>query len=634
MECISIVNDVQVSTEKTLQISESKYCTLMEQSLQAVTIIQNGRIVYSNSAAEELLGYTKEELSAISQADFVTLIHPEDQALVISRIQDRLKGKAVPSRYECRLVTKNGETRWVDLFSTPVEFNGQQSTQTTFIDITERKQAQQGLVELKEFYQDVLDSIINGVWVTDENDTISYANKGMGIIAGISPEEIVGNRVLIDFSEKTLKYFRQHFLKAKKTLKPVHYKNVPVVTPADRLSYQSGWLIPRKRDNLYNGMICSVDDVTDRKQAEIKMQKSEEKFIKAFYSSPSLMAITRMEDGLIIDVNQSFMRTLGYDRDELIGHSTLDLNIWVKQEERKKITKSLQDNKRVQNIEVQARTKSGEKRVVLFSGEIIDLEDNKPYLITIASDITERLRAQEELLKVLTDVSEQKKLRQTQERFVATTSHELITPVTVIKGYIDFLQKYPKQPSQRVEQIYHSLDRNIHRLLLLINNVHSLSKINQDVFSISLSQTDLNEFVRAFQDQCFVLYPSRPILISFRNNGNHDKVHLDQDRILQVLHNLVNNAVKNSPPTSVIEITLIKHASELQISVQDYGAGISHQNFFKLFSPFTHFHTQYSVTGTGLGLYIVKNIIFAHGGSIEVLSQEQFGSSFTIKLPI
>ncbi len=131
------------------------------------------------------------------------------------------------------------------------------------------------VLEIKDFYKSILDNIINGVLVTNADDIIYYTNKGMENISGIPAKQIVGSHVLKDFHESTIKYFRPHYLKAKDTLKSVFYDAVPVRTPSGRLSYQSGWLIPRIKEGKYDGIICTVDDDTERKEAEEKLKESE-----------------------------------------------------------------------------------------------------------------------------------------------------------------------------------------------------------------------------------------------------------------------------------------------------------------------------------------------------------------------
>lgn len=357
-------------------------------------------------------------------------------------------------------------------------------------------------------------------------------------------------------------------------------------------------------------------DIEERERVEEALSRSKNTY---------QMLVENLREGVILEdtighisfVNPRILEMLGYSNEEIIGHHW---NKVIPPEESEFIYQETAKRPKGihNNYETSLLTKDGKRIPVLASANPIFGSEKKF----------------QGVLTVLTDISVQKKMEEMQQRFVAAISHELRTPVTIIRGYIDFLQKMPEQQPVNMERVYKNLNSNIHRLLGLIDNVHTISKMNQDVFTISPSQIDLDDYVRTITDQCIILYPRRSILINYYGNGNKDRIFIDEEKILQVLHNLINNAIKNSPLTSVVELTITKFPNKLQISVQDNGAGISLQNFFLLFRPFSHFNTQYSVKGSGLGLYIVKNIILAHGGKVEVFSQENFGSNFTISVPV
>jgi PAS domain S-box-containing protein len=153
-------------------------------------------------------------------------------------------------------------------------------------EIKRRKQTNAEIKNIKDFYETILESILTGVWVSDKDDVIFYANQEMGVIAGIPTEQMVGARVLIDFPEATLKFLKPYYLKAKKILKPVQYDAIPVTTPEGRQSYQSGWLIPRIIEGHFDGMICTVADVTQQKLATEALQESNEKWRSITKHSP------------------------------------------------------------------------------------------------------------------------------------------------------------------------------------------------------------------------------------------------------------------------------------------------------------------------------------------------------------
>jgi PAS domain S-box-containing protein len=189
-------------------------------------------------------------------------------------------------------------------------------------------------------------------------------------------------------------------------------------------------VVPNKGENenliSYNGII---HDITERKNMENELQKSKEKFYTVFNSSPNLMAITNLQKRTLVDVNESFINTLGYSREELIGKRTEELGLWVKPEQRMSIVAELQKKKRINNYDIQLRTKSGEILQFLSSAEIINL-NNEPHLITTASDITDRSKGEVAL-------------KESEKRFRGTLEHANLIAVQLDRsGIITFANNF------------------------------------------------------------------------------------------------------------------------------------------------------------------------------------------------
>lgn len=119
------------------------------------------------------------------------------------------------------------------------------------------------LKQSKEFFEGVLEGIVTGVWVTDKEDVIVYANKGMEAVTGIAPSQMEGKRVL-EFME----FLKPYYLKAKETLQPFYYGAVPFVTPGTEPKYQSGWLTPQIKNGSFNGMICTIESIPKHTMVE------------------------------------------------------------------------------------------------------------------------------------------------------------------------------------------------------------------------------------------------------------------------------------------------------------------------------------------------------------------------------
>ncbi|MBN1148267.1 MAG: PAS domain S-box protein [Anaerolineales bacterium] len=147
--CLIVLHDItgRKQAEHALRESEGKYRSLVEQSLQGIIVAEGSppRIVFINRAMTEILGYSAEELLAMSSQEVVKLVHPEDRGVFFQRYQARLSGEQAPPRYELRSVRKDGAFGWVEMFSSRIEYLGKPAVQAAFVDITERKRAEEAL---------------------------------------------------------------------------------------------------------------------------------------------------------------------------------------------------------------------------------------------------------------------------------------------------------------------------------------------------------------------------------------------------------------------------------------------------------------------------------------------------------
>ncbi|MGV9198439.1 MAG: PAS domain-containing protein, partial [Promethearchaeia archaeon] len=182
--------------------------------------------------------------------------------------------------------------------------------------IKEKKQLEKKIYRLETFYKTILDGIKSGVWVSNEDDVIVYSNKSMERIAHVNREELIGKHIYTDFPEITIKEFIKYYSKAKKSLEPVFYDNIDVLTPGMKHSFQSGWLIPVKKKEKFSKMICTVDDITKIKNIKEKLKDRESRYT-AIVSSNSI-GVARVDmDGRPIEINQYLHDFFGYSSEEL-----------------------------------------------------------------------------------------------------------------------------------------------------------------------------------------------------------------------------------------------------------------------------------------------------------------------------
>ncbi|MBN2738450.1 MAG: PAS domain S-box protein [Spirochaetales bacterium] len=202
----------------------------------------------------------------------LSIIHPDDLERVIEKGEEA-RNNLHELNLDYRVIRPDGKLCYIHDQARVEQHKDGKFMLGTIQDITERKLNENEIGNLKNFYENILESVEDGIWVTNFDDVIYYTNKAMEKIAGIEREKIIGNHVINDFPEETLKDFIPYYEQAKNQLIPVFYE-VYVKTPALRDSHQTGWLIPLIEDRKYNGMICTIQDTTERKKMEENIKQS------------------------------------------------------------------------------------------------------------------------------------------------------------------------------------------------------------------------------------------------------------------------------------------------------------------------------------------------------------------------
>ncbi|MFW9777594.1 MAG: ATP-binding protein [Candidatus Heimdallarchaeota archaeon] len=349
-------------------------------------------------------------------------------------------------------------------------------------------------------------------------------------------------------------------------------------------------------------------------------------------SEQSLLGIAIIQDNRLKYVNESIARINGYSIDEMMSWNfpddftdrihPEDLEFAADQARKKQLG---EEDGIITNYSYRLMTKDGDIRWVDQYSKTIVFGGKPADFITLIDSTGRKEREQE--------------FKQLQELFIAMTSHELRTPVTVLTGYSDLIERIlEKEPTStlktRLEQINQVMRKNLFRLTRSINSVHDTSRIRAGQFAVTLQPVPFSKFYKAVQKDVQFLYSDREISVT-SSIKDPEKLSLliDEESLMQVVHNLVSNAVKHSPESSVVEILFTLQEGGFNIAVRDSGCGIEQCDIPILFTPFFHRSSKYSSKGTGLGLFISKAIVDAHGGDITVHSELDVGSTFTVRIP-
>jgi PAS domain S-box-containing protein len=482
------------------------------------------------------------------------------------------------------------------------------------------------LVLAQSNYRRFFDTIDDLLFVLDLNGIIIQSNDAAKQRLGYSSEELTGNPV-------SFIYPAELRIVAERILKEVAEGNMEVSTVP--LLTKSGDFIPAEtnaKPGLWDGkqaIFAVCKDV-------LKIRQSEEKFATAFHVNPTMMSITRFDDGRFIDVNDIFLKNFGYSRKEVIGRSFKEITSMPEPEIIQDIRRKLLSNISVREMEGKVRSRTGQEFTFLFSADYIYVGNDLCFMVT-GIDITLRKHAESDILKAR---NQAEKANQAKSEFISRMSHELRTPMNSILGFSQLMSMGEVTPAQR-KGINHILNSGKH-LLSLINEVLDISRIEAGSFSLTPVPVQLEGIIREMTDVISPVAQKRKIKTELENSPSNSLfVFADRLSLKQVLLNLINNAVKyNREGGSVlINTRIVDNASgtdnAVRISVIDTGHGIRPEDIGRLFSPFERIGAENTeIEGSGLGLSLVKKLVTSMKGEVGVASTHGKGSTFWIDLPL
>ncbi|HPV83033.1 MAG TPA: PAS domain S-box protein, partial [Nitrospira sp.] len=340
------------------------------------------------------LGCAESDIAS-TVADWEARLHPDERAQVLATVTLFQQGYTKQYRLEHRLRHQDGTYRWIAALGAGVyDEQGRMIRMTGIhLDITARKHAEDARKESEARYRDLVEHAGDIIYRTDATGRFTYCNPTSLRILGYPPEELLGRHYLEIVHQQSRgraeRFYGRQFIR--QTLRTVY--ELPVVTKDGR----EVWLAQHTQllmdGNTVNGFQVVAREVTERKRVEQALRESEERFSKAFHSSPAGMAISRLEDGRVLDVNEAFVRVSGFSREELIGMSSLDIGIWVNPDDRRQLAEALRRDGFLRHLEKEFRTKSGELRHGLFNVEPVCIGPEN-CVLTLVLDITRRTEAE------------------------------------------------------------------------------------------------------------------------------------------------------------------------------------------------------------------------------------------------
>ncbi|HET6556158.1 MAG TPA: PAS domain S-box protein [Prolixibacteraceae bacterium] len=588
------------------------------------------RIIYWNKGAERKYGWNFEEVSGNIAQDQLKTEFPIPLSEIKAQVAEKgiWEGELIHSRKDGNKIVMN--SRWIAHKDQKGHFSGILEINR---DITNQKQIEKELRLLNERISTATRSAQVGIWdwdignnhlVWDDQMYTLYAIRKKDFpeafeawLNGLHPEDRESiNRIV----QQAIRGEQQYDTEFR------------IVWPDGTVRWiKAAGQVFFDENKIPLRMVGINFDITDRKKMEKTLRESEEKFRKAFSINPDAIAITRLSDGKFISVNNGFNQIFGYDGEEIIGKTSLEINTWHNPEDRKEFVRRMNENGFVQNFEVKLYTKQRELKHTLFSAAIIDLE-NTSYILSTVRDITERKLAEQELIDAKERAEESDRLK---SAFLANMSHEIRTPLNSIIGFSDLLFD-PFYSTEQQMEFAKSIRNSGDNLLVIISDIMDLSKIESGQFQIKKRPFSINDLIIDIQKDYSYKAKEKGIELKLDLPAkNTIIIDSDKARVRQILMNLVTNAIKFTENGSIeIGLKVIDHS--IQIHVKDTGIGIPpefHKIIFERFRQVENSETR-RFGGNGLGLAISKNLVEMLGGKIWLESEVGKGSTFYFGLPI
>ncbi len=491
--------------------------------------------------------------------------------------------------------------------------------------------------EIREKYKDLFEFSLDLIYVNDLRGNFLDANDVALKKLGFKRDEIP-DISFIDLLD------RDNLMKAikvtneiRKTGKQSEHSEYKLKTKEGKFIYVETYAIPLKKNKKIYAILGIGNDVTERKLAEQKLRESEEKYRYLFEDSPFAIILINSK-GEIIDSSPATEVLGGYNRIDLQGKKFMDLTFI--HPDFLPILIDLFDRfikgELLHRIDIQLYKKDRSLIWANLQASLVEL-GSETLVQVILQDITKRKEAD---LLIKEEIQKLKELDQLRKDLISRVAHELKTPlVSVFASSELLLDVFKDKLGEDVLELIQMIQKGGERLNLLVDNLLDITRIEYNKLKLEKELTNLTTVIKECSEEMRFLIKERNLILILELPSNIN-IEIDRLRIEQVITNLLLNAIKNTPPNGKITIILSENEDWVEFSVIDTGTGLTEEEMSIIFTRFGKIERyeeglEYiDIQGSGLGLFISKEIVDLHGGIIRAESEGRGkGSNFVVKLP-
>ena len=511
-----------------------------------------------------------------------------------------------------------------------------------------RKQAEDALQREKAYIESILHSVPDMLVTIGSNREVTYINDVFARLVGVKPNDVVGKPFepliaeLNLIAPESVPVIIERVNKRLQTGEPIanveieiqnsRGERVPVLYSAAGIEGHNGEVL---------GEVVLIRDITERKQSQRELQESEERYRTLFENSPDFIAQLNRE-GRFISANSAMAKSVGMSVGELVGKNISEVIPKEVAQARIEMFRKVLNEGLIQPFE-------DERQGRYFHSIMVPLqtEGKEETLQVISRDVTERKRMEQRLEQNLEELqATYQKLQEVdkmKDSFLSTVSHELRTPLTSIKGFAEILLTY-EEDRETQREFLTIINEESERLTRLINDFLDISRIEAGRMQWQTTRLAIPEIIETAINATQALYKEKNQKVEVDLERDLPSVWSDSDRLVQVITNVLSNAIKFTPDGGEIRVAaqLLKSdegenaPSMIRVSVSDTGIGIAPEDYEKIFEKFKQVGDTLTdrPKGTGLGLPICKEIVEHYGGKIWVESELDKGSTFYFTLPV
>jgi hypothetical protein len=589
----------------------------------------DGLVVNMNPIAEKLCGWELTDALGKPLPEVFKIINAETRQTVANPVKKVLEnGAIVGLANHTILVSRDGTEYQIADSAAPIKNkNGEISgVVLVFSDVTGKYAAEIALKESEERFKALHNASFGGIGIHDKGKILE-CNLGLSEMTGYSYDELIGMDGLMLISPDTRDLVLNNILAG--------YEK-----PYEALGQRkNGELFPMRleaRNVPYKGRtVRTVEfrDITESKKAEQALQKSENRFRKIIETSPDGIAIAAL-DGTIQFVTANIVSMWGYDStDELLGRNIME---FLHPDYREKaiylINEMFNGNLTGAGEYLMVRNDGNTFYCEVNANILLDASNIPTGVLYVVRDITDRKKAELELVKAKEKAEESDKLK---SAFLANMSHEIRTPMNGILGFAELL-KNPDLTGDEQQDYIRIIEKSGTRMLNIINDIVDISKIEAGLMKLDIKESNINEQIEYIYTFFKPEVEAKGMKLSFNTHlpALEATITTDPEKVYAILTNLVKNAIKYTNRGS-IEFGYFKKDNYLEFYVKDTGIGIPKDRQDVIFERFIQadITDKMARQGAGLGLSITRAYVEMLGGKIRVKSVEGSGSTFYFTLP-